>query len=128
MRRILAAFLLVVLFESGCKKREEVVTPVAAPEEEVVVAPAAESIGEGEQVFFRNPGNWLVSASSTEEGFAPNLAVDGSEATRWSSAFADGQWWEVQFGQEHVLGKVVVNWEAAYARKYRVLVLNRSNE
>lgn len=128
MRRIIAVFLVAMLLESGCKKREEPVTaPVAEPEVAVAVKPA-ESIGAGEAVFFRNPGTWLASASSTEEGFAPNLAVDGSDVTRWSSSFADSQWWEVQFNEEHVLGKVLIRWESAYAKKYRALILNRSNE
>ena len=128
MRRIIAVFLIALIFESGCKRKQE---PVAAPEvkPEVAAVPAkVETIGAEQAVFFRNPGTWLATASSTEEGFAPNLAVDGLANTRWSSSFADAQWWEVQFGEEHVLGKVIISWEAAYAKKYRVLILNRSNE
>ncbi|MEV4346943.1 discoidin domain-containing protein [Actinoplanes sp. NPDC049596] len=35
--------------------------------------------------------------------------------TRWSSAFADPQWLQVDLGGTATLSKVTIDWEAAYA-------------
>ena len=59
-------------------------------------------------------------ASSIEPGFPPNLAVDGNPATRWSSAFADPQWLQVDLGSPQPLGRVELAWEAAYGRAYQI--------
>ncbi|MGV9273863.1 discoidin domain-containing protein [Streptomyces griseosporeus] len=39
-----------------------------------------------------------VAASSTEEPFSAQGAVDGNPSTRWSSAFSDPQWIRVDLG------------------------------
>ena len=66
-----------------------------------------------------------VTASSVENStFPPSNAVDGNTSTRWSSAFQDGQWIDVDLGSPHQISSVVLNWEAAYARQYRVQVSN----
>jgi cellulose 1,4-beta-cellobiosidase len=66
-----------------------------------------------------------VTASSVENStFPPSNAVDGNTSTRWSSAFQDGQWIDVDLGSSHQISSVVLNWEAAYARQYRVQVSN----
>ncbi|MEU4347866.1 discoidin domain-containing protein [Streptomyces sp. NPDC023838] len=62
-----------------------------------------------------------VTASSQENGGTPAAsAVDGNDGTRWSSAFSDPQWIQVDLGAPAALGKVVLKWEAAYAKAYRV--------
>ncbi|MEV8565069.1 discoidin domain-containing protein [Streptomyces sp. NPDC051322] len=62
-----------------------------------------------------------VTASSEENGGtgAAN-AVDGNDGTRWSSAFSDPQWIQVDLGSTATLSKVVLKWEAAYAKAYRI--------
>jgi len=63
-----------------------------------------------------------TSASSVEKaGLEPSKAVDGSSTTRWSSAFTDNQWWQVDLGAEKRIDEVELNWEDAYASRYRVL-------
>jgi hypothetical protein len=52
----------------------------------------------------------------------PALAVDGNPATRWSSAWLDNQWIYVDLGQSHAIQRVVLNWEVAYGRSYRLEV------
>jgi hypothetical protein len=65
--------------------------------------------------------NRPASASSTvSTGYEPGKAVDGVSTTRWSSAFADNQWWQVDLGSVRQVDTVVVNWEAAYASQYRI--------
>ncbi|MGW7288753.1 discoidin domain-containing protein [Streptomyces sp. NPDC054847] len=62
-----------------------------------------------------------VTASSQENGgtSAAN-AVDGNAGTRWSSAFADPQWIQVDLGASATVTQVVLAWEAAYAKGYRI--------
>ncbi|MFC5664498.1 discoidin domain-containing protein [Kitasatospora misakiensis] len=62
-----------------------------------------------------------VTASSTEgAALSAANAVDGDPATRWSSAFADPQWLQVDLGSVRPLCRVELAWEAAYGRAYRI--------
>ncbi|GAA1284452.1 hypothetical protein GCM10009658_29810 [Planotetraspora silvatica] len=64
-----------------------------------------------------------VTASSVENPGAPaSAAVDGDLGTRWSSAFADPQWIQVDLGATATIDQVVLNWEAAYARSFQIQV------
>lgn len=42
--------------------------------------------------------------------------MDGNSGTRWSSAFSDPQWLEVDLGSSQSVRGVTLNWEAAYAK------------
>ncbi|MEU3985124.1 beta-1,3-glucanase family protein [Streptomyces sp. NPDC026672] len=62
-----------------------------------------------------------ATASSTENAVFPaSAAVDGDPGTRWSSAFADTQWLQVDLGSVQQISGVTLNWEAAYARSFRI--------
>jgi hypothetical protein len=62
-----------------------------------------------------------ATASSSENGsFTAPMAVDGNAGTRWSSAFSDPQWLQVDLGTTRQLNRVVLNWEAAYGRAYQI--------
>ena len=62
-----------------------------------------------------------AEASSVESVAWPaGDAVDGSLKSRWSSAFADPQWIRVDLGQVWSITDVRLEWEHAYAVKYRV--------
>jgi hypothetical protein len=62
-----------------------------------------------------------ATASSTESAaFPASAAVDGDTGTRWSSAFSDPQWLEVDLGATHSLDHVVLNWESAYAKSFQI--------
>jgi F5/8 type C domain-containing protein len=64
-----------------------------------------------------------ASASSTENAGTPaSAAVDGNGGTRWSSAFSDPQWIQVDLGTSYAVCRVVLTWEAAYARAFQVQV------
>jgi beta-glucosidase len=64
-----------------------------------------------------------ATASSTENGGTPAAAaVDGNTGTRWSSAFADPQWLQVDLGASATIGSVQLSWEAAYATAFRIQV------
>ncbi|MFC0622738.1 galactose-binding domain-containing protein [Kribbella deserti] len=62
-----------------------------------------------------------ATASSTENAVFPAAAaVDGDGGTRWSSAFADPQWIQIDLGQSATINQVVLSWEAAFARAFQV--------
>ncbi|WP_329447279.1 discoidin domain-containing protein [Streptomyces sp. NBC_01426] len=62
-----------------------------------------------------------ATASTVEGGGTPaSAAVDGDTNTRWSSQFADPQWIQVDLGAPAQISQVVLRWEAAYAKAYRV--------
>ncbi|MEV4430540.1 discoidin domain-containing protein [Streptomyces sp. NPDC049602] len=62
-----------------------------------------------------------VTASSQENAGTPAAAaVDGDPGTRWSSAFADPQWIQVDLGAPAALSRVDLRWEAAYGKAYRI--------
>ncbi|GAA3771265.1 discoidin domain-containing protein [Plantactinospora mayteni] len=64
-----------------------------------------------------------ATASSTEGGaFAASAAVDGNTGTRWSSAFSDPQWIQVDLGASATISQVVLRWEAAYGRAFQIQV------
>ncbi len=72
----------------------------------------------------------VASASSVEPPdqyngfgvFSAAKAVDGDGLTRWSSSYADNQWWQVDLGSAQSVSSVSVVWEAAYASSYKIQV------
>ncbi len=64
-----------------------------------------------------------ATASSVENAGTPaGAAVDGDAGTRWSSAFSDPQWLQVDLGATATVAQVVLNWEAAYATAFQIQV------
>jgi hypothetical protein len=66
-----------------------------------------------------------ATASSYEKGWynlPPAQAVDGKLTTRWASDWSDPQWLKVDLGNEQAVRRVVLHWEAAYAKSYKVEV------
>jgi hypothetical protein len=69
-----------------------------------------------------------ATASSTENGtFAASAAVDGNTGTRWSSAFSDPQWLQVDLGTSQQICQVTLNWEAAYAKAFQIQVSDNAS-
>jgi F5/8 type C domain/Ricin-type beta-trefoil lectin domain/Putative Ig domain len=65
--------------------------------------------------------NKTATASSLENAsFPAQNAVDGNTGTRWSSAFSDPQWLQVDLGSTQSICKVTLNWEAAYATAFQI--------
>ncbi|MFD8493545.1 discoidin domain-containing protein [Amycolatopsis sp. NPDC059657] len=64
-----------------------------------------------------------ITATSSQESssYAGKYAVDGSTTTRWASAEgSDPQWIRVDLGQSAAVHRVKLNWEVAYAKRYRI--------
>ncbi|GAB2613625.1 hypothetical protein GCM10027168_52870 [Streptomyces capparidis] len=62
------------------------------------------------------------AASSGDEtpDFPAAAAVDGDPATRWSSPARDGAWLRLELREPARVGRLVLRWQDAYARSYRV--------
>jgi len=67
---------------------------------------------------------WQISASSSEEKFGPEMAIDKNFETRWASEFSDPQWLLIDLGQKEEIKNILLNWEAAYAKDYNVMLSN----
>ncbi|MEV6521183.1 discoidin domain-containing protein [Longispora sp. NPDC051575] len=64
-----------------------------------------------------------ATASSTETAnFTAPRANDGDPATRWSSAYTNGEWLQVDLGSAKTVGRAVLTWEAAYGKDYDLQV------
>lgn len=63
-----------------------------------------------------------VTVSSIEaSSFGGALAVDGNASTRWASVEGhDPEWITVDLGSVATINRVLLKWEAAYAKAYRV--------
>jgi hypothetical protein len=67
--------------------------------------------------------NKTATASSVDDpSRPPSNAVDGNPDTRWSSAYEDNQWIEVDLGSVVSFNQVLIVWEAAFALNYAIQV------
>ncbi len=72
--------------------------------------------------------NHPTTASSLENSSYPaSNATDGNSSTRWSSAFSDPQWIQVDLGATYAVNRVVLNWEAASGKSFDVQVSSDGN-
>ncbi len=62
-----------------------------------------------------------VVASSTEGG-QPENVTDGDNNTRWASKSTNKEWIYVDLGSEETVNAVSMNWEAAYAKAFKIQV------
>ncbi|BCJ44062.1 hypothetical protein GCM10010168_08750 [Actinoplanes ianthinogenes] len=65
-----------------------------------------------------------ATASSTEASgaYLASEAVDGNLGSRWSSAFSDPQWLQVDLGSSQSISRVELNWETAAAKAFQIQV------
>ncbi|HEY9155270.1 MAG TPA: discoidin domain-containing protein, partial [Opitutaceae bacterium] len=65
--------------------------------------------------------NHPATASSTESNSYPaSNAFDGDMTTRWSSAYSDNQYIQVDLGGNYNINEVKLSWEAAYASHFQI--------
>src|SRR5215210_9256604 len=63
-----------------------------------------------------------AKASSIEkQSLNAQRGVDANTSTRWSSRDRDGEWWQVDLGRTRSVHTVEIDWERAYATRYRIL-------
>lgn len=109
---------------SSARRRAALVTAAAALLCAIGVESAAAQ-GAREDKALRRP----ASASSVEDQrggtcafriCTPDKANDGRDDTRWGSAFADNQFWQVDLGAARLVNTVRADWQTAYPAVYRV--------
>jgi hypothetical protein len=62
----------------------------------------------------------VTSSSDEGPGLTAALAVDGDPTTRWSTAYSDPQWIQIDLGARYPIREVTLRWEAAYGRSYQI--------
>jgi len=75
--------------------------------------------GEAANLALNRP---VVTSSNESLALRPSNAADGNAATRWSSAFTDTQWVQVDLGDTYSISRVVLNWDTAYGKSYEIQV------
>ncbi|WP_029553923.1 beta-N-acetylglucosaminidase domain-containing protein [Streptomyces somaliensis] len=68
----------------------------------------------------RAPGAAASSSGDETPDFPASAAADGDPETRWSSPAQDDAWWQVELAGPARVGQVVLHWQDAYAKRYRV--------
>jgi hypothetical protein len=63
-----------------------------------------------------------VSATASQLFYPAGNVVDGNPTTRWGSDWSDNQSITVDLGAATTVGRVILRWEAAYGRAYRIEV------
>lgn len=63
----------------------------------------------------------VASSVSADAGDASAVA-DGNNGSRWSSNYTDDEWVYVDLGESKPVKSVVLNWETAYAKAYKLQV------
>ncbi|MED5017651.1 family 20 glycosylhydrolase [Paenibacillus chibensis] len=76
---------------------------------------------------------WTVNIAARKPALASSIEVpqfkaelafdeDESKNSRWSSGYSDSEWIQVDLGEMTDIGKVVLKWENAYGRGYKIQV------
>ncbi|WP_206318773.1 discoidin domain-containing protein [Actinacidiphila epipremni] len=76
------------------------------------------------QATLLSQGRTATASSSENDSFTAPMAVDGNTGTRWSSAFSDPQWLQVDLGASHTISQVVLNWETAAGKSFQIQTSN----
>ena len=71
-------------------------------------------------VVLLSQGHPVTASSIQGDPWAAANAVDGNLSTRWSSAFSDPQWLEVDLGATHAIREVILYWENAHATAFQI--------
>ncbi|HEY4020215.1 MAG TPA: discoidin domain-containing protein, partial [Pseudonocardiaceae bacterium] len=69
-------------------------------------------------------GKTATASSTDNSGGPPSNVVDGRLDTRWSSAYQDNQWIQVDLGAVTTFDRVNLVWETAYASEFDIEVSN----
>jgi hypothetical protein len=82
-----------------------------APEDKALGRPASASSVETEGDALYGCGGGICT---------PDKANDGSSATRWSSAYRDGEYWTVDLGRPRLVDSVSIEWQRSFAVRSRI--------
>ena len=70
----------------------------------------------------RNKALGMPSTASTVEltGVEAPKANDGDASTRWSSAYSDNQWWQVDLQNISTIDHVTLTWDSSFASQFTI--------
>jgi hypothetical protein len=80
----------------------------------------AGAAGKAQAATLLSQGHPATASSTENASFPASAAMDGNTGTRWSSAFSDPQWLEVDLGSTATVSQVVLQWETAYATAFQI--------
>ena len=80
----------------------------------------AGTAGRAQAATLLSQGRPATASSLENASFPASAAVDGNTSTRWSSAFSDPQWLQVDLGSVSAISQVVLDWETAYATAFQI--------
>lgn len=63
-----------------------------------------------------------VASSVHKDGGETATVTDGSDGTRWASNYTDDEWIYVDLGESKPINEIVLNWESANAKSYKLQV------
>ncbi len=66
-------------------------------------------------------------ASTTQSGYPASNATDGNPSSRWASQYSNNEWLYVDLGSVYPINRVVLRWEAAYGRGYKLQVSSNAS-
>lgn len=64
----------------------------------------------------------VVASTTSEEAGSAVAIADGNSGSRWTSKYSDNQWVYVDLGKVEQISQVIIEWEAAYAKAYKIQV------
>ncbi|BBJ43776.1 hypothetical protein SSPO_064940 [Streptomyces antimycoticus] len=70
----------------------------------------------------RADGTKATSSGDETADLPASAAIDGKADTRWSSRPEDGAWLQLELARPARIGRLELNWQDAYASRYRVQV------
>ena len=65
-------------------------------------------------------GSTATSSGDESDAYPPSGAVDGNMNTRWSSAFVDPSWIQLDLGSVQAFNRVMLFWQNAYGTQYQI--------
>jgi|HubBroStandDraft_4_1064222.scaffolds.fasta_scaffold15945_2 hypothetical protein len=81
----------------------------------------AASLASGADEQLPPRSEWRATSSATPHpGMTPAMAIDGDPVTKWDGSFAPGNWLQVDMGREAMIGGIILQWDEAYAREYKI--------
>ncbi len=107
---------------------ETVILTVTAGTGYTVGAPAASSgTIQNDDASGNLAGGRPAVASTTQNGYPAANATDGNPSSRWASQYSNNEWLYVDLGSAYTIDRVVLRWEAAYGRGYKLQVSSNAS-
>ncbi len=69
-----------------------------------------------------------ATASSGQDTYSAESAVDGDMKTRWSSNFSDNEWWKIEFENPKKICGLTIHWETAFGEIYNIEVAGENGK